>query len=113
VTAPARTRWHPVCRYDELLPERGVAALVDGRPVAVFRTHDGNVYALSNFDPLGGAYVLSRGIVGSRDETPTVASPLYKHVYDLTSGRCLDDDAVTVPSHPVRVAGDWIEVALT
>ena len=79
-----------ICRYDDLLPERGVAALVRGRQVAVFRTYDGAVYALDNRDPFSGANVLSRGIVGSRGDVPTVASPMYKQVFDLRTGACLE-----------------------
>ena len=48
-------RWTPVCPYPRLEPERGVAALVDGAQVALFRTHDGTVYAIGNLDPVSGA----------------------------------------------------------
>ena len=103
-------RWTEVCAYAELLPERGVCALVGGDQVAVFRLHDGSLYAVGNHDPASGANVLSRGIVGTRGDVPTVASPLYKHVYDLTSGRCLDDDAYAVPVVPVRVRDGRVEL---
>jgi nitrite reductase (NADH) small subunit len=103
--------WERVCDYDDLLPERGACALVGGRQVAVFRLHDGRLFALSNRDPFSGAYVLARGIVGSRGGRPTVASPLYKQVFDLATGRCLDDAAVSVPAFRVRVNGTRVEVA--
>jgi nitrite reductase (NADH) small subunit len=45
----------------------GVAALVDGEAVAVFRTYDDQVFELSNYDPCSRASVLARGIVGTRD----------------------------------------------
>jgi nitrite reductase (NADH) small subunit len=99
-----------VCSLDRLQPERGVAALVDGVQVAVFRTHDGAVYALDNRDPYSGAYVLSRGIVGSRGDVPTVASPMYKQVFDLRTGACLDDDTMCVATYDVRVVDDQVEV---
>ena len=83
-----------ICPYGRLPVERGVAALVDGEQVAVFRTADGDLYAVSNSDPFSGAMVLSRGIVGSRGDRPTVASPVYKQVFDLETGQCLDDPAV-------------------
>ena len=87
-----------VCAVDAIPVEGGVAALVDGLAVAVFRTHAGDVFALSNVDPFSGASVLSRGIVGSRGDTPVVSSPMYKQAFDLRSGACLDDDAVSVPA---------------
>jgi nitrite reductase (NADH) small subunit len=104
--------WETVCRYDRLQPERGVAALLGGVQVALFRTHDGEVYAIGNIDPFSGAAVLSRGIVGDRAGAPTVASPVYKQVFDLRDGRCLDDPAVAVPSYPVRIADGWLQVGL-
>lgn len=83
-------RWVDVCGLDDLLPERGVAALVGAAQVAVFRLVDDRVLAVSQLDPFSGANVVSRGIVGSRGEAPTVASPMYKQVFDLRTGRCLD-----------------------
>lgn len=109
----ATVGWVAVCRYQELLPERGVAALLgeDDVQVALFRTHDGALYALGNQDPFSGAYVLARGIVGTRGSVPTVASPLHKQVFDLTTGRCLDAEAA-VPIYPVRCREDVVEVAI-
>lgn len=108
----SREGWVAVCRYDELLPERGVAALVDGEQVAVFRTFDGMLHAIGNRDPFSGAFVLSRGIVGSAGDAPTVASPIFKQVFDLRTGRCLGDPEVAVPVHDARRAGDLVEVRL-
>jgi nitrite reductase (NADH) small subunit len=102
--------WMPVCPYPSLEPERGVAALVDGDPVAVFRLHDGSVAAIGNVDPYTGASVLSRGLVGSRGDAPTVASPLHKQVYDLRTGTCLDDPALRVPVYPVRLRDGVVEI---
>ena len=112
VVEPAMTRWFAVCGYDDLTPERGACVLVEERQIALFRTYDGGVHALSNRDPFSGAYVLSRGIVGSRGGLPTVASPMYKQVFDLTTGRCLDDPAVGVATFGVRVGDGRVEVAL-
>jgi len=94
VTAPrpgtAPTTWVAVCRVDDLVPERGAAAIVAGVQVALFRTVDDTVYAVQQLDPYSGAHVMSRGIVGSRGDAPTVASPMFKQVFDLRSGECLD-----------------------
>ncbi|WP_113700986.1 nitrite reductase small subunit NirD [Nonomuraea lactucae] len=104
--------WTTVCDYHVLLPERGACALVDGEQVALFRTFDGQVYAIGNLDPFSGAHVLSRGIVGTRGGEPTVASPLHKQVFSLVTGACLDDPEVAVPTYPARVAGGRVEVAV-
>ena len=92
-----------VCAVDAVPVEGGVAALVDGVAVAVFRTHAGEVFAIGNVDPFSGASVLSRGIVGSRGDVPVVSSPMYKQAFDLRTGRCLDDPTVAVPSYDVSV----------
>jgi len=104
--------WVDVCSYDDLIPDRGVCALVHGIQVALFRTFDGELYALSNYDPFSGAFVLSRGIVGCRGGIPTVASPMKKQVFDLGTGRCLDDAERSVPVYAVRRSGDRVEVTL-
>ena len=103
--------WIAVCRYDDLQPERGVAALVKGEQVALFRAFDGTLYAIGNQDPFTGAFVLSRGIVGTRGGIPTVASPLYKQVFDLRTGVCLDDDTAVAGVFGVRVRDGLVQVA--
>jgi len=107
----APSGFRPVCRYEDLLPERGAAALVGARQVALFRTFDGSVHAVDNRDPFTGAFVLSRGIVGTRGDRPTLASPLHKQVFDLGTGACLDDPEVSVPVYPARIKDGMVEVA--
>ncbi len=102
--------WTGVCDYDDLQPERGVAALLGGEQVALFRMFDGRLYAIGNQDPFTGAFVLSRGIVGTRGDIPTVASPLHKQVFDLRTGACLDDGRRHVPVFPVRRRDGRVEV---
>ncbi len=93
-SAPARTGarseapWVPVCRVADLEPLWGEAALIGADQVAVFLLPDGRVFATSNADPATGAHVLSRGIIGSRGDRPTIASPLHKDVFDLETGEC-------------------------
>jgi nitrite reductase (NADH) small subunit len=111
ITAPSAGVWTAVCRYTDLQPERGVAALVSQAQVALFRMFDGTLHAIGNQDPYTGAFVLSRGIVGSRGEIPTVASPLHKQVFDLRTGTCLDDETVAVPVFDVRTRDGLVEVA--
>lgn len=102
--------WTPVCDVDTIPVEGGVAALVSGRAVAVFRTHDGAVHAIGNVDPFSGASVLSRGIVGNRGEAPVVSSPMYKQAFDLRTGACLDDASVSVPAYDVAVVDGVVHV---
>ena len=48
---------------------------------------------MDHHDPHTGAPVMARGIVGSRGDRPTIASPLHKQVYDLGTGECFSDAA--------------------
>ncbi|MDT4923445.1 MAG: nitrite reductase small subunit [Pseudonocardiales bacterium] len=68
------------------------------------------LYAINNHDPFSGQCVLSRGIVGSRGDAPTVASPLYKQVFELRTGRCVTEPAASVPVYEVRRSGAGVEV---
>lgn len=89
----------PVCRLEDLLPGRGAAVLLDGVQIALFRVED-EVLAVQQRDPFSGANVMSRGIVGSRGERLTVAGPMYKQIFDLRTGECLD--ALGAPLQPLR-----------
>jgi nitrite reductase (NADH) small subunit len=102
--------WTDICAYEDLLPDRGVAALVGGEQVAVFRLTGDELYAIGNFDPIGGAFVLSRGLVGSRGGHAVVFSPLYKQAYNLATGQCLDDPNAVVPTYRVRVRDGRVHV---
>jgi nitrite reductase (NADH) small subunit len=110
LTAQLVDTWVAVCRRDQLLLERGVAALVAGHQVALFRTFDGMLYAIDNRDPFSGAFVLSRGIVGTRGDIPTVASPIFKQVFDLRTGRCLTDAQGAVATHEVRCVDGVVQI---
>jgi nitrite reductase (NADH) small subunit len=111
-TAVATRGFVAVCALDRVPTDGGVAALVDGVAVAVFRLADGSVLAIDNVDPFSGASVLSRGLVGDVDGQPTVAAPHYKQRFRLTDGRCLDDEAVRVRAHEVRVRDGRVAVRL-
>ena len=103
----------PVCIARRLTPDRGVAALVDGRAVAVFRLSTGELHAVDNRDPISDANVLSRGLVGDVAGSPTVASPIYKQRFDLRTGRCLDVDDVRIAVHDVREIDGMVHVRLS
>jgi nitrite reductase (NADH) small subunit len=108
------TTWTRVCSVSQLIPERGVAALVGDQPVALFLLDDGTVHAVGHHDPFSNANVMARGLVGSvatgdgyRD---TVASPMYKQVFDLATGECLTEPGERLPVWPVRIVDDHVEI---
>jgi nitrite reductase (NADH) small subunit len=108
----AAHRWTDVCALDDLTPDRGVCALVDGAAVAVFSCWpDGALFAVGNLDPYSGASVMSRGIVGSVGDRAVVASPIFKNRFDLATGESLDDARVALAVHPIEVRDGRVRVA--
>lgn len=100
-----------VVDVDRLIPGRGVAALVAGRPIALFLVGD-DLFAIDNVDPYSGASVMSRGIVGEFDGVVTVASPMYKQRFELATGRAIDGDA-SVGSYRAWCVDGVVRVSLS
>ncbi|MGY1489510.1 nitrite reductase small subunit NirD [Methylobacillus pratensis] len=103
--------WQPVCALEDIWPNTGVCALVNGRQIAIFRMHDDVLYAIDNHDPHSDANVLSRGIVGDLGGEPVVASPIYKHHYQLRTGVCVEDADTRLDTYPVelRDGAVWVQ----
>ncbi|AYF98594.1 nitrite reductase small subunit NirD [Protaetiibacter intestinalis] len=109
-TEPAAVGWFPVCEADALEPAWGEAVFVEGRQIALVLAAPGELYAVDHRDPVTSSYVMARGIVGSRGDRATIASPLLKQVYDLQTGACLDDPALALATYRTRVVGGMVEV---
>ncbi|TAK61263.1 nitrite reductase small subunit NirD [Methylobacter sp.] len=114
-------KWIDVCSVDDLQPNSGVCALLDGEQVAIFwmpvlsgaEGPDAKIYAVGNYDPFGNANVLSRGIIGDIGGQPVVASPLYKQHYNLQTGVCLEDETVKIPVYAIRIENGSVQVDLS
>ncbi|MEY3759119.1 MAG: nitrite reductase small subunit NirD [Pseudomonadota bacterium] len=108
------SRWQAVCTIDDLQPDSGICALIEGQQVALFyMPKEAAVYALNNYDPFGGANVLSRGLIGDIKGQPVVSSPLYKQHFNLETGVCLEDETVTIPAYAVRIENGSVQVRMT
>jgi NAD(P)H-dependent nitrite reductase small subunit len=70
------------------------------------------VFAVSNFDPIGKANVLSRGMIGDLGGEPMLASPLYKQHYSLRTGICFEYADVKIATYPVRIENQRVAVKL-
>jgi nitrite reductase (NADH) small subunit len=105
--------WIPVCRLTDLEPEWGEAALVNGIQVAVFRLWDDRVVVTSNLDPRTESAVMARGIVGTREGCPTIASPLHKEAYSLLTGECFSNPDLLLPVYPAEVIDGSVAVAIS
>lgn len=109
----AEQHWVEVCDLDELVPDTGACALVGDRQIAIFYSAKlRQLYAIDNYDPIGKACVLSRGIIGSQGDRICVASPLYKQHFDLMTGECLEAPQHRVTAYSVKAVNNRVYVAV-
>jgi nitrite reductase (NADH) small subunit len=111
-TMELMTTWERTCEVGELEPGWSEVALIGTSQIALVRLSDVEVYAVDHHDPHTGAPVMARGIVGSRGDRPTIASPLHKEVYDLGTGECFTDGSLQLRTYRTRIVGGMIEVEL-
>lgn len=108
----ADAEWVTVCSKDDLIPDSGLCALVNGQQIALFFSKRlDEVFAIGNYDPIGKANVLSRGIIGSIGDDVVVASPLYKQHFNLRTGECIDNTEYKVPAYPVQIVDGQVQVS--
>ena len=102
-----------VCKISDLIENSGICALVDDQQVAIFYlpNTEQKVFAVSNWDPIGKANVISRGIVGDIKGTVVVASPLYKQHFNLQTGACIEDDTAKLDTFKVEIIDDEVIIA--
>jgi nitrite reductase (NADH) small subunit len=106
--------WHYVCDASELVLNSGVCALVGEHQVAIFSIDMNgftSLYAVSNYDPIGKANVIYRGLIGSLEGEPVVASPLYKEHYFLQSGVCKERNDITLKTFAIKQDGEQVYIA--
>ena len=106
------SRWFRVCALADLEDSWGEAALVNGQQIALFRVGEHDVFAVSHADPATRSHVMARGMVGSRGNTHTIASPLHKEVYSLVTGECFGRPELQLGTYPVRVIEGMIEIEI-
>ncbi len=104
-------QWVEVCALDDITPNTGVGALIEGQSVALFRVgHEKRIYALSNKDPFSQANVMCRGIIGDLQGERVIASPIYKQHFSLATGRCLEDKDQKLLVFPTKIENGCVWV---
>jgi len=108
--------WRTICDKTDLVKDSGISALIesssgDDEQVAIFHipSSEEEVFAVGNYDPIGKANVLYRGLVGCINDEPVVSSPLYKQHYSLKTGRCLQEDQ-SVVVYNIRIEDDQVQL---
>jgi len=105
-----RATWRRVCSLRDLEPGWGEAVLLPEAQVALFLVDEHELYAVDHVDPKTAAPVIARGIVGSRGDRATVASPLLKQVYDLATGECLSEQGPALSTYRTRIVAGFVEI---
>lgn len=108
--------WRTICNSTDLVKDSGISALLEyetgeEEQVAIFYipNSDEKIFAVGNYDPIGKANVLYRGLVGCIDGEPVVSSPLYKQHYSLNTGKCLQEEK-TIPVYDIRIEDEQVQV---
>ncbi len=107
--------WMKVCHREHLIPESGRAALVGQQQLALFYlpSIQEQVFAIGNWDPIGKAFVISRGIVGDIAGQLCVASPLYKQHFQLATGECIEQKDIQLPVWKTQWRGEELWIRMT
>lgn len=106
--------WNDICGIDDLVDNSGVCALLGEKQIAIFTQNrdQQTIFATDNYDPIGKANVLYRGILGSVADKNVVASPLYKQRFCLHTGQCLDDPEQQINTYPVKVVDQRVLIQM-
>jgi len=119
--ATSKKSWRTICQTSDLVKDSGISALLEStessagedEQIAIFHIPNSKekIYAVGNYDPIGQANVLYRGLVGCIDDEPVVSSPLYKQHYSLKTGRCLQEDK-TIAVYDIRIENEEVQLYL-
>ncbi len=111
--------WRTICSTSDLVKDSGISALIEGeansaeadQQIAIFHIpkSEEKVFAVGNYDPIGEANVLYRGLVGCIDNEPVVSSPLYKQHFSLKTGQCLQEDK-KIAVYDIRIENDAVQI---
>ncbi len=115
ITEETEKSWRTICNTSDLVKDSGISALLESEDeqIAIFHipNSEEKIYAVSNYDPIGKANVLYRGLVGCIGDEPVVSSPLYKQHYSLKTGQCLQEDK-TIAVYDIRIEDEQVQLYL-
>jgi nitrite reductase (NADH) small subunit len=99
--------FYPVGSLDQFMIQVGRVIELNGLQIAVFRTSDGNVFAIRNQSPHPKGGPLAEGIVSGH----YLYDPLYDWKIDLETGNVQAPDNGRVQTYPVRLEDGQVWVA--
>lgn len=97
----------PLCTLADIAPGLGRGFEIDGRPVAVFRGRDGQVFAVDGRCPHKGGPLADGMLIGEQ-----VVCPLHAYRYHGATGDCDQPGACGVEAFPAEVRGGVVYVTV-
>ncbi len=97
----------PLCRLDDLPVGLGRAFEVGGKPIAVFRTRAGRVFAVDGFCPHKDGPLADGMLAGD-----SVVCPYHAFRFDGGTGACDQAGTCGIATYPVEVSDDGVFVTI-
>ena len=118
---------HVVAQADEITDGERLLTQIKGREITIFQ-HDGEYYAYLNWcahqgGPCGEGNLTGTSVASYDRETgetnvswehegEILNCPWHGWEYDLTTGDCLSNENVTLPSYPVEIEDGQIVISM-
>ena len=108
-------KWQDICAREDLVPGSGVVVKLANTAAALYwpDPESPQLFAMAHKDPFSQAEVLAWGLLCEASGEWSVAAPLYKQHFRLSDGVCLEQPEVVLPTWPVRLNGERVEVGVS
>ncbi len=104
VTPEEATFWFKAGTVEDFPTNRGGCIKYKDKQIAVFNYTRRNAwYACQNACPHKMEMLLSRGMLGTADETPKIACPMHKKTFSLVDGSCMSGEDYSIATYPVKI----------
>lgn len=96
-----------LCQLDDLPVGLGRAFEVDGKPIAIFRTRAGRIFAVDGVCPHKGGPLADGMLAGD-----SVVCPYHAFRFEGATGACDQPGICDIASYPVEVTDDDVFVTI-
>lgn len=106
--------WVKAGTVDDFPTNGGACIKYKNKQIAVFNfTTMSRWYACQNLCPHKMEMVISRGMIGDKDQIPKVACPLHKKTFSLENGTNMEGEDYKLATYPVRIADGAVFVGFS